>query len=210
MSQISIQNLSFTYPGSHLPVFQGLDLSLDTRWRLGLVGRNGRGKTTLLRLLAGELAPDGGSVLSCPVTTQLFPFPPGDTSRTALEVAREAVAPFRRLEEGMETALGEGTPEALFRYGEMQEQYQNAGGYVIDELVQREAAKLEVREDALARPFETLSPGERVKLLLAALLLRPGGFLLIDEPTSHLDSHGRQVVGRYLAQGGKEIGRAHV
>lgn len=203
MSQISIQNLSFTYPGSHLPVFQGLDLSLDTRWRLGLVGRNGRGKTTLLRLLAGELAPDGGSVLSCPVTTQLFPFPPGDTSRTALEVAREAVAPFRRLEEGMETALAEGTLEALFRYGEMQEQYQNAGGYVIDELVQREAAKLEVREDALARPFETLSPGERVKLLLAALLLRPGGFLLIDEPTSHLDSHGRQVVGRYLAQGGK-------
>ena len=115
MSQISIQNLSFTYPGSHLPVFQGLDLSLDTRWRLGLVGRNGRGKTTLLRLLAGELAPDGGSVLSCPVTTQLFPFPPGDTSRTALEVAREAVAPFRRLEEGMETALAEGTPEALLR-----------------------------------------------------------------------------------------------
>lgn len=203
MSQISIQNLSFTYPGSHLPVFRGLDLSLDTRWRLGLVGRNGRGKTTLLRLLAGDLSPDGGSVLVCPVGTEYFPFPVEEPARPALEVVREAVAPFRQLEKGMEQALAEGSPEALLRYGELQEQYQNAGGYVIDELIQREAGKLEVREDALGRPFDTLSPGERVKLLLAALLLRPGGFLLIDEPTSHLDARGRRVVGSYLAQGGK-------
>ena len=51
MSQITIQDLSFTYDGDHVPVFQHLDLQLDTRWKLGLVGRNGRGKTTLLRLL---------------------------------------------------------------------------------------------------------------------------------------------------------------
>ena len=92
MSMIKAENLSFTYPGSYDPVFEDVSFQLDTNWKLGLVGRNGRGKTTLLRLLAGELAPDGGSVLSCPVPTQLFPFPPGDTSRTALEVAREAVA----------------------------------------------------------------------------------------------------------------------
>ena len=55
MSQITIQNLHFTYDGDHTPVFEGLDLQLDTNWKLGLVGRNGRGKTTLLRLLAGEL-----------------------------------------------------------------------------------------------------------------------------------------------------------
>ena len=81
MSQILVQNLSFTYPGSHLPVFQGLELSLDSRWRLGLVGRNGRGKTTLLRLLAGELRPDEGGSIQCPVPVSSFPFPPGDTSR---------------------------------------------------------------------------------------------------------------------------------
>ena len=55
MAQITIQNLSFTYDGDHTPVFEDLSLRLDTGWKLGLVGRNGRGKTTLLRLLAGEL-----------------------------------------------------------------------------------------------------------------------------------------------------------
>ncbi len=203
MSQISIQNLSFTYPGSHLPVFQGVSLSLDTRWRLGLVGRNGRGKTTLLRLLAGELTPDSGSTLVCPAATDHFPLPVPDPELPAMDAVREAVAPFREMEEAMSQAIALGTPEALLRYGDLQEQYQSAGGYVIEELIRREAGKLEVREGALERPFSTLSPGERVKLLLAALLLRPSGFLLIDEPTSHLDTRGRRVVGEYLAQGGK-------
>ena len=203
MSQISIQNLSFSYPGSHLPVFRGLELSLDTGWRLGLVGRNGRGKTTLLRLLAGELEPDPGSVLLRPEAVRFFPFPVEEPQRPALEVLREAVAPFRAWEEEMEAAIREGTPQALLRYGEVQERYQNAGGYVIDELIRREAGRLEVREGALERPFSTLSPGERVKLLLGALFLGPEGFLLIDEPTSHLDARGRQVVGEYLAQGGR-------
>ncbi len=203
MSQISIQNLSFTYPGSYLPVFQGLSLSLDTRWRLGLVGRNGRGKTTLLRLLSGELAPDGGSTLLCPAATDYFPFQVPDESLPALEAAQEAVAPFRAMEAEMERLIEEGSQEALQRYGDVQEQYQEAGGYVIQELLRREAGKLEIREGALERPFSSLSPGERVKLLLAVLLLRPSRFLLIDEPTSHLDVRGRRVVGEYLAQGGK-------
>lgn len=55
MSQILIQNLDFTYDGDHTPVFERLNLQWDTDWKLGLVGRNGRGKTTLLRLLEGSL-----------------------------------------------------------------------------------------------------------------------------------------------------------
>ena len=55
MAQFTITNLFFTYEGDYTPVFEGLDLQWDTGWKLGLVGRNGRGKTTLLRLLAGEL-----------------------------------------------------------------------------------------------------------------------------------------------------------
>ena len=63
MSLIEIRNLTFAYPGSFDNVFEGLNLRLDTSWRLGLVGRNGRGKTTLCRLLAGYDRPDAGEVL---------------------------------------------------------------------------------------------------------------------------------------------------
>ena len=59
MSQILIQNLDFTYDGDHTPVFERLNLQWDTDWKLGLVGRNGRGKTTLLRLLEGSLEGKG-------------------------------------------------------------------------------------------------------------------------------------------------------
>ena len=65
MSQITISHLSFTYDGDYTPVFQDLDLRLDTGWKLGLVGRNGRGKTTLLKLLAGEA--EGRGTISRPV-----------------------------------------------------------------------------------------------------------------------------------------------
>ena len=74
MSQITIQNLHFTYDGDHTPVFEGLELQLDTNWKLGLVGRNGRGKTTLLRLLAGELAGGGGDDERMQLLYALRPF----------------------------------------------------------------------------------------------------------------------------------------
>lgn len=75
MSQITIQDLSFTYEGDHIPVFQHLDLQLDTRWKLGLVGRNGWGKTTLLRLLEGSLSGSGALTRSGP--PRLFSAPGG-------------------------------------------------------------------------------------------------------------------------------------
>lgn len=92
MSQITIQNLHFTYDGDHTPVFEGLDLRLDTGWRLGLVGRNGRGKTTLLRLLAGELE-GRGSVCLGGAPCLRWPRPVADPSRRTLDVLLEAVPP---------------------------------------------------------------------------------------------------------------------
>ena len=89
MSQIIIQNLDFTYEGDHTPVFQNLSLQLDTGWKLGLVGRNGRGKTTLLRLLEGSL--EGRGTLLCPERPLYFPRPASRPERTAREVLLEDV-----------------------------------------------------------------------------------------------------------------------
>ncbi|HNW86865.1 MAG TPA: ATP-binding cassette domain-containing protein [Candidatus Limiplasma sp.] len=84
MALIQLTKLSFTYEGSYDPVFTDLTCQLDTGWRLGLIGRNGRGKTTLLRLLAGELIPQG--TVQMPLTPALFPFPVLDQDLTALGV----------------------------------------------------------------------------------------------------------------------------
>ncbi len=91
MSQITIQNLHFTYEGDHTPVFEGLDLQLDTNWKLGLVGRNGRGKTTLLRLLAGELEGRGNVALSQPCLRWTRPV--NNPGRRAMDILLEGVPP---------------------------------------------------------------------------------------------------------------------
>lgn len=91
MSFIQIQNLTFGYDGSEQNVFENVTLRLDTEWKLGLTGRNGRGKTTLLKLLAGEYAYRGG--ISANVNFIYFPFPVHDKNRLALEVL-QSVCPF--------------------------------------------------------------------------------------------------------------------
>ena len=89
MAQIMIHNVSFAYEGSYDNVFENLTATVDTTWRLGLVGRNGRGKTTLLRLLLGSLA-HGGSI-TMPLTPVYFPFAIGDMSQLTLFLMEEMI-----------------------------------------------------------------------------------------------------------------------
>ena len=202
MSQISVNDLTFSYDTNSDPIFQNVSFQFDTDWKLGFIGRNGRGKTTFLKLLLGEY-PYSGTILS-PVSFEYFPFPVAEPSRRALEVARDSIAPYsaweRELREYEERLARREEPELLERYGALLEQYRQQDGYTIDEQLIREAGKLEVSREALERPFDTLSHGERTKLLLAALFLKKHRFLLIDEPTNHLDLHGREVVAGYLAE----------
>lgn len=197
MAQIQIQNLSFTYPAALTPVFDGVNLSLDTNWRLGLVGRNGRGKTTFLNLLLGKLK--GQGVIASPETFEYFPVKVEGEQRSALAVARQAIAPFDEWEARMKQLTEDGSEAALEEYGDIEQRYAAADGYVIDENITAEAGRLGIAAEALGRPFETLSGGEQVKLLLAAIFLRKHRFLLIDEPTDHLDAEGRRTVAKWLA-----------
>lgn len=158
--QWTVSDVSFTYDGSYTPVFEHLTLSADTAWRTALIARNGRGKTTLLRLMCGELACQGR--IDLPLSPVIFPFEGVDPSLPTLLVLQEA-APD--------------APEWRLR---------------------RELNLLAVDEDALWRPFETLSQGERTKALLAALFSREDAYPLIDEPTNHLDLRGRELTADYL------------
>ncbi|MBR4080236.1 MAG: ABC-F type ribosomal protection protein [Clostridia bacterium] len=158
--QLKITNLYFTHEGSYDPVFSGVNFLADTAWRTGLIARNGRGKTTLLHLLAGRMAYRGK--IECPLTPVYFPFTVEDPSQLTLFVMQQAA------------------PDSA------------------DWQLIREMNLLQVDEDVLYRPFDTLSQGEQTKALLAALFSREDAYPLIDEPTNHLDTHGRELVAEYL------------
>ena len=198
MSTIVCRGLSFGYDGSERNVFTDLDLVIDTRWRSALVGRNGRGKTTLLRLVHGELTPDRGSI-DCAVVTRHFPYMPSDPAISAFDVAKDAAGPFRRWEAEMARLLDAGGDAAsLERFSTLQARFQEAGGYEIEARVYRELGALDIGTALRHRPFRELSGGERTRCLLAGLFARDEGFVLIDEPTNHLDRAGRARIAAYL------------
>lgn len=87
MSMIQVENLTYRYPGSSEAVFENLSFQLDSRWKLGLIGRNGRGKTTLMRLLTGEC--DAGCAIHTAVQFEYFPRTVSDPQRPAMEALRE-------------------------------------------------------------------------------------------------------------------------
>lgn len=86
--QVSVRDLSFTYDGSYTPVFEHVSFTFDTTWRLGLIGRNGKGKTTLLRLLMGQYKPQGH--ISMPLTPVYFPYPVADVNANTRDVMLSA------------------------------------------------------------------------------------------------------------------------
>lgn len=200
MSIINVKDLTFSYEGVYDNIFEHTSFQIDTDWKLGFIGRNGRGKTTFLNLLLGKYEYKGSIETS--VTFDYFPYEVADQEKLTLEVMKEVIAPYKEWELEKERCINENTEEAMMRYGEIEELYQAHDGYVIDDLIKIELNKLLVGETVLYRSFSTLSKGEQTKVLLIALFLKKNNFLLIDEPTNHLDVEGRKVLAEYL--GGKD------
>ena len=198
MATIRLQNIAFYYDSPFVNIFENLSLQIDTSWKTGLVGRNGRGKTTLLNLLQKTISPLKGHV-DIPVSTSYFPFIPEYPQAITFDVIKDSVAPFRKWEQEMEALLMEPDDQKLDRYGEIAERYEQLGGYEIDALIHRETVNIGLEESVLSRPFPQLSGGEKTRALIVALFLRKDQFLLLDEPTNHLDMQGREVLGKYLS-----------
>lgn len=163
MAQISVKNLTFYYDGSFDNIFEDVSFSIDSNWKLGFIGRNGKGKTTFLNLLLGKYSYRG--TIDTNMMFDYFPY-----KITERQMQLMAVDFIEDLKPGCESWR------------------------VICEL-----AKLEEDADILYRPYYTLSPGERTKILLAVLFSGENDFLLIDEPTNHLDFEARETVKKYLS-----------
>ncbi len=163
MAQISVNHLTFYYEGSFDNIFEDVSFSIDTNWKLGFIGRNGKGKTTFLNLLLGKYEYRGSIS-----TTTVFDYFPYVMEKE--ELGKPAIELLEQWKPGVESWR-----------------------------VMCELEPLSIDAKLLYRPFDTLSFGERTKIMLAALFSGENDFLLIDEPTNHLDRQSRDIIKNYLS-----------
>ena len=180
---ILLRNLALAR-GPHA-LFAGVSLTLERGWRVGLVGANGSGKTSLLALLAGELAPDAGDCEIQPGTrlARVEQEAPA-LARSVLDYLLDADAELRAAEAEVAAADAGGDGHAI---AHAHERHERAGGYTARARAQTLLAGLGFAPGDAARAVREFSGGFRMRLNLARALLAPSDLLLLDEPTNHLD-----------------------
>ncbi len=185
-------------------ILHGLDLDVEEGARIGLIGPNGGGKSTLMRILAGEEQPDAGSVTSRRGLVLAFlPQQLDGDERTAEETLHASRPDLHELERelgGVEAALGESSADLermtrlLRRQEELLERWTAAGGPSFEGRARATLAGLGLADDDLTKSTRLLSGGQRKLVALAACLLRDPDVLLLDEPEAHLDVEARELV----------------
>ena len=204
-----LNEISLLFPDKS--VLDDVSLTVYARDRLALVGENGSGKTSLLRILTGHLQPNAGDIslargLRIGHLEQDFAELDRE-ERSCLEVALEPFARLIRLEQridhlGAELAeqrTQESTEKLLSELGEAQQSFEAAGGYGFRARTEAALSGLGLPESCWERDVNELSSGEKMRLALARVLLEEHDLLLLDEPTNHLDVPARVWLEEHLA-----------
>jgi len=194
---MNIHNLSISFQGEYL--FEDITFKLGNGDRIGLIGKNGAGKSTMLKILSKEMEPDTGQIaadkeLKIGFLKQDIDFILG---RTVLEEAYEAFTEIKTLEAKMEavnTQLAERTDyesdgyhQLMIDVNELQHQYEILGGYNYQGDTEKILQGLGFQRQDFEKLTDTFSGGWRMRIELAKLLLQNNDILLLDEPTNHLD-----------------------
>lgn len=195
MTILQAQGLAHAFAAKQL--FTDVDLRLLAKERLGIVGPNGRGKTTLLQILAGQLEAQAGNVWRAPDLTvgylhqeALLTFAGQsntiyDEMLTVFAALTTQEAQLRQLEERL--ASEPATDDLLDEYGRVQQAYDLGGGYQYQHDIKRVLLGLGFAQESWHTPLLHLSGGQKTRLLLGRLLLEQPQLLILDEPTNHLD-----------------------
>lgn len=190
-------------------VLDGVTFSVEPGERIGLVGRNGTGKSTLLRLIAGEYAAESGEAIVQRGSRvgYLAQDPKFDPTMSLFDVAESAFAELHAAHEQMhelaarmgETS-GDDLDRIMKRYERLEADVQRLGGYTVEHRIKETLHGLGFVDEQFSLPVRALSGGQRSRVALAKLLLESPDLLLLDEPTNHLDIDGRQWLETYLAE----------
>jgi ATP-binding cassette subfamily F protein 3 len=205
MSLLSASGLRRQYGARE--VLRGLELRIEAGERVGLVGRNGDGKTTLLRLLEGEETPDAGTVelargARLGYVAQHARFPAGTSVwqwvEGGLEEARKTAEELHAVGDKLSHAQGEEQARLMARHGELSARMDFLGGWETERRTAGVLRGIGLSEELWQREAGTLSGGEKSRVLLARELVAAPDLLLLDEPTNHLDLPGIEWLEAFL------------
>lgn len=200
---LAISNMSF-YFGSR-PLYKDANLHIKPKDRIGLIGANGTGKSTLLRLISGEYTADEGTISKAKDCT--IGFLNQDllsylTDESILEVAMQAFEEQNELQEQIDKTLHEMevnyTDALVDKLAKLQERFEVLGGYSMQAKAEEILEGLGFKTADLQRPLQEFSGGWRMRVMLAKLLLQKPALLMLDEPTNHLDLPSIQWIENYI------------
>ncbi|MDO8412711.1 MAG: ATP-binding cassette domain-containing protein [Gallionellaceae bacterium] len=189
---LNIHNLTYLQGG--IPLLQSVNLQAFAEQRIGLVGKNGCGKSTLFRLIRGEIKPDGGDIsLQSGKTIAFVEQEIANSDQAAVEFVLDGDIELRLLEKIL---ARENHDAAWF---DAQHRYEAINGYVAKARAAQLLNGLGFANDTLQRPVSSFSGGWRMRLNLARALMHRADLLLLDEPTNHLDLEAILWLEQYLA-----------
>ncbi|MEL5987745.1 MAG: ribosomal protection-like ABC-F family protein [Kurthia gibsonii] len=190
--------------GGH-PLFQELTVDIHAGEHVAIVGNNGCGKTTLLKIMAEEEAVDTGRIIKAKGSRVGFLHQiPNYPDMTVYDVMYEAFDKLNHIQKNMkqleqQMATSDDLESLLKKYGTLQEQFEANDGYILDSKISYVSTGLGITH-LVEENFEQLSGGEKTKVTLCKILLQEPDILLLDEPTNHLDLHAIEWLEKYLQQ----------